>query len=727
MISRLKEYLSIMLTGLLNSYAQIFFAQNKYLGFLLLLVTFFDVSSGFSGVVAVFIVQLMAFFFNFNKELVKDGTYTYNALLAGIALGSFYEFETSFFSLLVASSLLSFLLTLWFLLSLGKKALPILTIPFLFTVWIIILGAGNFTAMVPKMNDGSELQTFLPWLFLKGTELLGRLPFANVLYLYFRSLGAILFQYNDFSGLIIAIGLMLHSRIAFVLSFFGFIVGYGFYQFMEGDFSQLIYTYIGFNFILTAIALGGFFVVPSRRSFIALLFTIPVIALLISSLHALFYLKFTLPLFSLPFNIVVLLFIAAMQNRMKTSGLNLVTIQQYSPEKHHYDFYSHSERFQNNTLVQVVLPVMGEWNISQGTDGDITHKGDWSHAWDFDVRDEMGKTFQSNGQRIEDYYCFNLPVISPADGVVVDLADDIEDNDVGKVNLIKNWGNALVIKHSEFLYSQLTHFKKKSIKVKIGDKVNKGDVIALCGSSGRSPEPHLHFQFQATPYIGSATLNFPFGFYITRVGSRYKFNAFSTPLLGDKVSNVRTNPLLRNFFSFIPGKQFKVTSSLGEFETWEIMTTPYNLTYVWCSETKSILWFVNNGTLFYCSSFDGDRKSMLYSFFLAAYKVPLGYYPNLTLDDHISILNVSSFLLRFVHDFTAPFFHYVKARYNFKYMSIDNDHDPHEIVYIAEHNLSLFGKTKSKTYFTCKIRENSFEMELEVGNKMKTIVCELLF
>ncbi|MFN0189933.1 MAG: urea transporter [Bacteroidia bacterium] len=725
MFKTIKEYLGISLTGLLNSYAQIFFSLNKYLGLFLLLITCIDFSSGLSGLVAIVIVQLMAFFFNFNRELIRDGTYTYNALLSGIALGSFYHFSTSFFVLLVASSLLSFLLTLWFLNSLGKKALPILTIPFLLTVWIILLGAGNFTALTAKYNEISLLQTWWPSVFSVVTDSIAFFPFSNVIYLYLRSLGAILFQYNDLSGLIIATGLLLNSRIAFVLSVFGFVVGYGFYQFMEGDFSQLIYTYIGFNFILTAIALGGFFVVPSRRSFINLLFTIPVIALLISSLHSFLFIRFGLPLYSLPFNIVVLLFIAAMQNRIKASGLNLVSVQQYSPEKHHYNFFSNSERFQKDTWVHVVLPVIGEWYISQGYDGNITHRSEWKHAWDFDVRDEMGKTFHDSGTKKEDFYCFNLPVLAPADGVIVDMDDDVEDNEVGKVNLKKNWGNALVIKHSEYLFSKLTHFKKNSLKVKVGDFVHKGAILAMCGSSGRSPEPHLHFQFQATPYIGSETLNYPFSFYITKEGHHHKFHSFDVPQLGERVSNLRTTPLLIGFFSFIPGMKFSVSSTENEIETWEVMASPYNHTYIWCKETNSILWFVNNGIVFYCSSFEGDRTSLLYDFFLAAYKVPQGYYANLTLDDHISILNVSSYLLRFIHDFTAPFFHYVRAKYNFKYAGIDNDHAPMEIVYLAEHSLSIFGSIRSIIHYTCMIKDKSFKIDVEKGNRKKTILCEL--
>ena len=40
-----------------------------------------------------------------------------------------------------------------------------------------------------------------------------------------------------------------------------------------------------------------------------------------------------------------------------------------------------------------------------------------------------------------------------------------------------------------------------SIEVKPGDKVKAGRKIALCGNSGNSTEPHLHYHLQNTPVI----------------------------------------------------------------------------------------------------------------------------------------------------------------------------------------------------------------------------------
>ncbi|MCX4780201.1 M23 family metallopeptidase [Streptomyces sp. NBC_01264] len=64
------------------------------------------------------------------------------------------------------------------------------------------------------------------------------------------------------------------------------------------------------------------------------------------------------------------------------------------------------------------------------------------------------------------------------------------------------YGNAIVIKHANNTYSQYAHLSK--IQVKIGEKVTKGEQIALSGNTGNSSGPHLHFEIRTTPNYGSA-------------------------------------------------------------------------------------------------------------------------------------------------------------------------------------------------------------------------------
>jgi murein DD-endopeptidase MepM/ murein hydrolase activator NlpD len=72
------------------------------------------------------------------------------------------------------------------------------------------------------------------------------------------------------------------------------------------------------------------------------------------------------------------------------------------------------------------------------------------------------------------------PIIAPADGVVT-YAD-------------QQWlmGKMITIDHGFGIMTRYGHLKK--ILIKVGDKVKRGEVIALMGNTGRSTGPHLHYQ-----------------------------------------------------------------------------------------------------------------------------------------------------------------------------------------------------------------------------------------
>jgi len=72
------------------------------------------------------------------------------------------------------------------------------------------------------------------------------------------------------------------------------------------------------------------------------------------------------------------------------------------------------------------------------------------------------------------------PIHAAMDGTVI-VSKEVED-----------YGKYLVIQHSTTLKTYYAHCK--SLKVKEGKAVRKGDVIALVGSTGQSTGPHLHFE-----------------------------------------------------------------------------------------------------------------------------------------------------------------------------------------------------------------------------------------
>ncbi|MEO9477869.1 MAG: peptidoglycan DD-metalloendopeptidase family protein [Cyclobacteriaceae bacterium] len=82
------------------------------------------------------------------------------------------------------------------------------------------------------------------------------------------------------------------------------------------------------------------------------------------------------------------------------------------------------------------------------------------------------------------------PVIATADGVI-ELVD----------NQPNGYGKHVVIKHDET--TRTKYAQMDAYVVKVGETVSKGEVIGYVGSSGRSTNPHLHYEVQ----IGDRKVN----------------------------------------------------------------------------------------------------------------------------------------------------------------------------------------------------------------------------
>ena len=166
-----------------------------------------------------------------------------------------------------------------------------------------------------------------------------------------------------------------------------------------------------------------------------------------------------------------------------------------------------SEKPKNTSRNQtkLILPFKGEWFVVWG--GDTVeqnyHRDAPNQRFAFDIlkTDANGKTHKGDGTKNEDYYAFGQEIVAPAAGTVVYAVDGVHDNKPGEMNRMFVPGNIVVIRHSDGEYSLFAHFKQNSIRVKFGDKVTPGQIIGLCGNSGNSSEPHLHFQVQNTAFF----------------------------------------------------------------------------------------------------------------------------------------------------------------------------------------------------------------------------------
>ena len=260
--------------------------------------------------------------------------------------------------------------------------------------------------------------------------------------------------------------------------------------------------------------------------------------------------------------------------------------------------------------------------------------------------------------------------------------DGIDDNIIGQVNLQNNWGNTIIIKHDDEVYSKLSHLKKGSIKVQEGEKVRYGQVIANCGNSGRSPYPHLHFQVQEYPYIGSVTMDYPISSYVLHNENEFTFHSHEKPIENDKVSNIEVNELLNRAFKFVPGEilKFKVKGFRDITDvSWEVKVNPFNETYMECSRSGAIAYFDQDENQFHFTYFEGRKDCLMYYFFLGCYKVQEGFYQDLELKDHYPLSLVFPKSILWFHDFISPFVRIASSDYSMKYTSIDDYMSPSEI------------------------------------------------
>lgn len=725
-------YLKLHSNGFINSYSQLFLADSYWFATLIVLASFIDVYVGMFGLVAVLLTNFFAQVLNYNETHISKGYYGFNSLLVGLFIG--YTYQPSLVLLLFVSfvSFVCFVLTIVISAIQSNKNLPYLSIPFLLTVWLIQLATPHFGALI---NNDRGIFIYNDLVKLGGESMLNAYRLYDSIHLpalleiYLKSLGAIIFQYNILAGALLAIGLLIFSRIAFMLSIVGFLSGYFFYGKLHGNLELLNYTYIGFNFILASIAIGGYFLLANAYSFLLVIIAAPIISIIIASSATVFGLL-GISVLSLPFNIMVIMVLYFLYYRVKADKIKLTQVQLFSPEKNLYRFLNEKERFNDQVYIKMGLPFYGEWNISQGHGGNITHKNEYQYAWDFVIKDDDLKTFRLPGHNIEDYYCYGLPILAPADGYVVNIIDGIDDNLIGDVNLNQNWGNTIIIKHAENLYSKISHIKKGSFKVLLNDFVHKGQMIANNGSSGRSPEPHIHFQLQTTEVLAATTIQYPLSNYVVKIGGNYIYKSSGIPLENDTVSNVSINNLIKNAFHFIPGKKIHWTQEIDgkrELVKWEVFTDIQNMSYIYCHSSKSCAWFVNDGIRFYFISFDGNKESLLYQFYIGAHKILFSYYQDLVIEDSLPIYDVFKPINRFLNDFVLPFTNTLKAKYSLHYISIDDYFYPGNIKLTSEVQLKSMVSANNNIKTNFILTDGSIQ-SIEVVTRNKTIkaTCEII-
>jgi murein DD-endopeptidase MepM/ murein hydrolase activator NlpD len=133
------------------------------------------------------------------------------------------------------------------------------------------------------------------------------------------------------------------------------------------------------------------------------------------------------------------------------------------------------------------------FSVLQGWHGAFSHRGSNEFAIDFDCP-------------------VATHVVAARDGVVVATNAGATGHGTTPQYLELSRVNFVLVLHDDGTLGEYMHLAPSGVEVQPGQRVKRGDEIALSGNTGFSSTPHLHFQVMTAADDGIAARSFPFKF-----------------------------------------------------------------------------------------------------------------------------------------------------------------------------------------------------------------------
>lgn len=453
-------------------------------------------------------------------RLVRAYTpYSYNALLCGSALASLYALTPlsaalacalGAFAVVVTAALAAFASSFGYL--------PVAALPYTLSIWAV-LGLAPYLDLTAAAPGADLWAAYLPhWAAL-----------------WLQCLGSVVLVPKVLAGVALSLALFAHSRIASVIAGLTLSVIMGMLQLAPLQPADATVQSACANGVVTALALGGVWLVPSRAT--------TLVAVSGGLLAAFFTLGSTVPLYLvglwpgfLPASSALVLVLSALRQRSDQRSPQLAQSVAANPEQLLLDHLARP-RTQPSGL-WLTPPFLGAWTCTQGANGPFTHRGTLAHAYDFEIYDADGSLCRGHGEQAQDYHCFAQPVIAVADGTVIAIENNQPNNIIGDLDSQRPWGNYVIVQHTPELFSMVAHLSPGTVTVYPGQYAQRGSVLGYCGSSGRSPRPHLHFQLQSGPALGAATLPCELQDVVVRTGEQLRFEPLHEPAQGETLRSL---------------------------------------------------------------------------------------------------------------------------------------------------------------------------------------------
>ena len=187
------------------------------------------------------------------------------------------------------------------------------------------------------------------------------------------------------------------------------------------------------------------------------------------------------------------------------------------------------------------FPARGQWYVMHGGRSRATnyHFGTGAQRFAYDlVMRVNGRQRRPWTKRSDNtaYYCWGQEILAPGPGRVVHVVDGVPENEPPRRGT--KGGNGFVIDHGFGEYSAIWHAVPGSVTVKVGDRVEPGQVLGRVGNSGRSTGPHIHFHASHRPDGINERFGIPAPF--TDVWVDGSWYARALPIRGQYVEGIRT-------------------------------------------------------------------------------------------------------------------------------------------------------------------------------------------
>lgn len=630
-----------MARPVLGSYSTTLFSQNPWVGALLLAATFYYPQVAISGLTGTIVALVASRVFGFDRVATDDGRLLFNPMLCSLGLGywtSVAPIDGLIFGVL----------------------LPLVSISALFVTVFLNHVCMTLTGSASRSIPFCIVAIGLHWVLL-GLRLefeINHLPdmvvpgLPPVLDVWLHSISAILFSSGVVPGVLMTVALFLASRISLLNAMVGFLTSLAMISLLGMPMAGSFWLHL--NAILCAVAIGGIFFIPSRAALMLAALS-AAICVPVGCAMLRFLPWFDAPILTLPFNVTLLALNAAMRWREMGRSPRAVVSPGATPEETVRMDQLYTRRMRDAQLPAVGLPFEGNWVVTQGFNGGITHLGKWQYALDFEVAGESGQAARPDSSRLGDYPSCDAPIISPVAGRIVRVMDDIRDNPIGGNNLADNWGNSVVIEIGPELFLQLSHFRYRGIKVREGDRVRAGQLLGFLGNSGRSPLPHLHMQMQLLPEIGAPTIPFRLHGY---VGSGGRFVFRGLPGEGEMVSGSRPCRWLQDLFapSEVRSSSYRIFSHNGEDHETLVLSREADGSVLLSTlqQPASLRGRIINN-IFVPLYLSGGHHGILGALYLAG-RIPLGLQSDVSWEEEVDGLSKKSLGGAAVTGFLAPYF-----------------------------------------------------------------------